>query len=120
MITINLNSFLNPNENVLAGREQGERARSSMNLDSLDKDKNHQVINCNISSSIIAITPSFYLGFFFKSYKRLGEDGFKMKYLFKIETEEAGLIKRLSDDLEEGKRAALDSLDTRSFLEKLL
>lgn len=117
---INLISYLNPNENVLAGREQGEKARKQIDLDNLDLDKNLVKIIFIVPEKLIAITPSFYLGLLFKSFKKLGQQQFQERYIFKFITQDVLLIKRLNQDLEEGIRASIDSIDKRSFLDKLL
>lgn len=117
---INLVSYLNPQENVLAGREQGELARRDIGLDNLDIDKNIQQVEFIVPESLIAITPSFFLGLLFKSFKKLGFEEFEKRYKFRIETEDVSLNKRLVQDIDEGIRASMDSLDGRSFLDKLL
>ncbi len=117
---INLDRFLNPNENILTGREQGELSRKIIGLDSLDSDKNIEQIVFIVPENLIAITPSFYLGLLFKSFKKLELQNFQSRYKFNLLTQDNQLIKRLNQDLEEGIRASIDSLDKRSFLDKLL
>ena len=109
MKTIKLHKVKPSNVPIFTGRPQGEAVRIELNLDECDSDKNC-LINFIIPGDIISFNPSFYLGLFFKSYKKLSIEGFNQKYKFEIESNDEDIKRVILKDLEDGKRNAINSL----------
>jgi hypothetical protein len=107
--TINLNKFKPTSVPIFTGRPQGELVRNELNLDECDNDKNC-FIKFIIPGDIISLNPSFYLGLFFKSYKKLNVEGFGKKYTFEIDTNDEDILRVILKDLEDGNRNAINSL----------
>ena len=64
---------------TFTGRPQGMQLRDTLKLDALDTDSNSYIIR--IPEGTSSFNPSFYLGLFFPSIKKLkGIEGFKNKY----------------------------------------
>lgn len=93
------------------GRAEGRIARTEFELDKLDKDDNTYIIELPVGTT--AFNPSFYLGFFFKSINSLGIDKFEKKYNIIILDSDDGLKKQLSIDISEGRRHAINQMDSK-------
>ena len=107
---IKLDKFKPLNIPIFTGRPQGEAVRNELGLDSCDIDKNCK-INFIIPGDIISFNPSFYLGLFIKSYKKLNLNGFDEKYSFEIDSTDEDVKRVILKDLEDGKRNAINSLE---------
>jgi hypothetical protein len=82
---------------TFTGRPQGMQLRGTLNLDTLDLDNNKYIVR--VPEGTTSFNPSFYLGLFFPSYKKLkGIEGFKAKYEI-IFNEEDIILKTLLEIL---------------------
>lgn len=109
-----LSKFKQPKATVFSGRPQGEDVRKILGLDTVDGGNDTGVFI--LPSDTTSFNPSFYLGLLFRSIEKLGIEGFERKYTFSIEATEPVLNRILISDLEDGKRSALNALDSRSGL----
>lgn len=112
-IKINLGDYKNSKATLFTGRPQGEEVRRKLDLDKIDKKKGVNVVFV-IPEDVVSFNPSFYLGLLFPSYKTLKKEGFEKKYSFEIDSDDIEIIKLLNNDLEDGKRSALNSLESNS------
>lgn len=118
-ININLLKYRGKDSSLFTGRPQGEAARKELELDKLDK-RDDITIKVLIPAGTTSFNPSFYLGLLFKSIKLLGVDKFDSRFEFVIE-EESELIKKvIADDLNDGRRHAINSLPGGTGLSKFL
>lgn len=114
-IKIKLSEFKNPKARLFTGRPQGQDVRRKLDLDKIDNTKNIKVIFV-VPGDVVSFTPSFYLGLLFPSYKALKKEGFEGKYFFEIDSSDNQIVKLLNNDLEDGKRSALNSLESNSSI----
>lgn len=98
MPTINLNDFRSEGTRVFSGRARGQAVLKSIDLLGLEKTK--ELITVIIPPDTIAFNPSFFLGLFGESVRRLGRAEFDRLYNFN-----ANPI--FTPDIEEGKQRAL-------------
>lgn len=77
---IRLEKMLKEGSKILSGRDEGKIARQKTNLEQIDI--NNDIVKVEVSENIYSINPSFFLGMFSMSYKKLGEDRFREKYQF--------------------------------------
>ncbi|MDG3075169.1 hypothetical protein [Bacillus halotolerans] len=81
-VTLELEQFVNGNIKVFSGREQGKQARKKLKIETLDKSQNISV-EVKFPEDTMSLSPSFFLGLFGPSIRKLGETDFKQKYQFK-------------------------------------
>ncbi|MEP1152581.1 MAG: hypothetical protein ABJH08_12715 [Balneola sp.] len=84
-----------------AGRPEGEEARKIFKLDSIDKDKSIKV-EVVFPPNTTSLNPSFFLGLFFKSYKRLGKKRFNDKFKFNLNSVEVSIKENIRKDISDG------------------
>lgn len=77
---VDLARFRTEGSKIFSGREQGHQARKKAGLDKLDGGNESVVVQ--IPSDVFSVNSSFFLGMFAPSIKKLGADGFKLKYQF--------------------------------------
>ncbi len=65
---------------TFSGRKEGREVRRAHQVDMLDDDKNLYIVKMPNNTS--SFNPSFFLGLFFQSIKKLGMEEFKRKYEF--------------------------------------
>lgn len=65
----------------LIGRERGEKARSALEIDRLDQERD-QVVVVRIPPEVYAVSSSFVLGLFSRSIDALGPEQFRNRYKF--------------------------------------
>lgn len=100
---------------MFTGRPQGEEIRKLLGLDTFDEGKEKYFVN--IPSGTTSINPSFFLGLFYPSIKKLGGyDNFKDKYLINIETDNEILKKGLIQDLDDCERQARNEFSHKTGL----
>lgn len=80
METINLMKYSDNGLKVFSGREYGKRIRKKLNLDKIDV--SDEKLKIQIDNEVYSINPSFFLGAWGESVRRLGEARFKEKYIF--------------------------------------
>lgn len=107
---INLIKYRGSSSTTFTDRDWGENARKDLKLDELDN--KNGVVNIIIPKGTTSFNPSFYLGLFFQSYKKLNIEGFGKKYnlLFEDENNLEGFNELLKEDLDDGRRQAKDEL----------
>ena len=65
---------------TFSGRKEGREVRRAHQVDMLDDDKRMYIVKMPNNTS--SFNPSFFLGLFFPSIKKLGMEEFKKKYEF--------------------------------------
>lgn len=115
---INLGKYRGVHSSLYTGRPQGEAARKELKLDENDKLLNKIIFIIPIGTS--SINPSFYLGLLFDSIKKIGIENFENYYQFKIEDSNEITKSVLLENLEDGKRNAINTLTSNSGLSRFL
>lgn len=104
---------------TFTGRPQGMQLRDTLKLDSLDFDDYKYIIR--IPEGTTSFNPSFYLGLFFPSYKKLkGVDGFKRKYEIVSQEKDEELRILLERHLIECERQAQNEYSGKTGLDSIL
>lgn len=98
MPTIQLNNYRTPGTRVFSGRERGKAVRDEIDFAALELTK--ELIVIEIPEDTIAFNPSFFLGLFGDTIRRLGRAEFDKKYNFSAKP-------IFNADIEEGKQRAL-------------
>lgn len=109
MKKIQLSDVINTNIYVLSGRPNGEEARKKLSIEAKDLDK--EIYEIIIPYKIRTFNPSYFLGLFSLSIKKIGIVKFRKKYLFVSDIENKNLKKGIITDLEEGIEWALEDSD---------
>lgn len=108
---IDISKYRGNSSPSFTGRAEGESARDDAKLNSKDKDSNNYTIEIPLGTT--AFNPSFFLGFFYNSIKELTISKFEEKYtLVVLETDEE-LKKHLEIDISEGKRHAVNQINSK-------
>lgn len=115
---INLEKFRGHESSLYTGRPQGEATRKELKIDQLDKED--QPVTFIIPKGTSSFNPSFYLGLLFDSIKTLGIEKFRKKYSFQVEDENEDTKKVLIENLEDGIRNALNTLQGKTGLSRFL
>lgn len=115
---IDLKEFRGHNSSLFTGRPQGEEARQKLNIDNCDKRKEKVIFVVPKGTS--SFNPSFYLGFLFKSIQHHGIDGFDDYYSFEIQDENPAVRKVLKENLEDGKRNAINAIEGKWGFKRFL
>jgi hypothetical protein len=118
IIKIDLSSYKSDKSTVFTGRLQGEITRKKLKLDVIDANEKTVVIFL-LPDDTTSFNPSFYLGMLFKTYQTLGIDKVDFKYRFEFVTKDETIRKVLIDNLEDGKRYAINSLNSMSSFKSL-
>ncbi|OOG75310.1 hypothetical protein [Algoriphagus sp. A40] len=114
---VNLLEFRGEGSTLFTGRPQGVSAREKLNLKDLDESQyNVKVI---IPKGTTSFNPSFFLGLFFDSIKKMGLNRFKSKYKFVYEDEDDRVGNVLKGHVNEAFMHAENSLKNRTSLKKL-
>lgn len=113
--SINLEEFLG-NGTIFSGRPQGKMAREKLKVDQLDSISGE--IKVLIPERTTSLNPSFMLGLFFQSYKKL-KDTFSNKYKFTFLSGDENRQDILTKDIEDFYRQAdlETSHDNRSIFD---
>lgn len=115
---VNLEKYRGVNSSLYTGRPQGEATRKELNLDENDKKLNKYVFV--IPKGTSSINPSFYLGLLFDSIRTLGIENFENYYQFQIDDDNEITKSVLFENLEDGKRNAVNTLTGKSGLSRFL
>ncbi|MGL4861782.1 MAG: hypothetical protein ACRC4T_01510 [Cetobacterium sp.] len=117
MERINIDKFLpTPESDYLNGRPEGETARKNLKLN--EKDNKEEKVEIFISSKLIGINISFFLGLFSESIVKYKEKEFYEHYIFIYEDKETE--KLVEKDIKNGVKEALSHVNPESLLERLL
>lgn len=92
------------NSTSFTGRPEGKEVRRQLKLDECDGSNQLYVIT--IPSDTTSFNPSFFLGLFYDSMKKLTWDGFNKKYIFDISALEDKLESVIKGNLDECYRKA--------------
>lgn len=98
MEIINLDDFRGKKSKILSGRDEGEAARVKLKMEKLDISVNQ--VKIIVPDDIWSINSSFFLGLFGESIRKMGEDGFREKFIFECS-------ESVSEDVEESIKYAL-------------
>lgn len=90
------------------GRPEGKDVRAELKLDICDSSEYEY--NVVLPSDTTSFNPSFFLGLFFDSIKKLGWDKFSSKYTFDLSNMSTELKVVIKEDLEECERKAKNEL----------
>lgn len=117
-ITLTLADRGGGNSTSFSGRREGRDVRKKYNIDSKDKDTYCYIVE--IPDNTTSFNPSFFLGLFFLSIKRLGKDRFREKYKFDLTNLQERLRplikKNLDDCFVRASRELLGSTGLDAFL----
>lgn len=104
--TINLKDYIEPRDSTsLSGRPLGLKVRENIKLDYLEE--NYDTINIVIPKTITVINPSYFLGLFGSSVRKLKYEGFKDKYVFDLDLLDDENRINIQADIEDGIDRAL-------------
>lgn len=92
------------NSTSFTGRPEGKDVRQQLHLDECDISEDLYVVT--IPSDTTSFNPSFFLGLFYDSMKKLSWEGFNKKYIFDISALEDKLEAVIRGNLEECYRKA--------------
>ena len=110
---IDLTKYRGDASTSFTGRPEGRSARSELMLDQKDQDGLKYIVKIPVNTS--ALNPSFYLGLFFDSIKTLGVNSFEEKYVIQYDSKESpDKVRIISRDISEGKRHAINQLESDS------
>lgn len=112
---IELKKYRGNNSYTYTGRPEGEAARKDLQLDIEDKDQDRVLIK--IPKGTTSINPSFFLGLFYDSIKRLGGvKPFQEKYQFSFEDEDEEIRIILLDNIADALRYANNFINKKSSI----
>ena len=92
------------NSTSFTGRPEGKEVRKQLQLDDCDNNDKSYIIT--IPSDTTSFNPSFFLGLFYDSMKKLTWEGFNKKYVFDISALENKLEAVIKNNLDECYRKA--------------
>ncbi|MCM3663463.1 hypothetical protein M3204_03555 [Mesobacillus subterraneus] len=81
MLTIKMENHRVKNSKVYSGREEGYELREKLNLEAIDKTKEPILFEFPVDT--LSLTPSFFLGLFGASIRKLGAAEFRQVYHFR-------------------------------------
>ena len=110
---IELSAYKSANNTIYTGRPQGSAVRAKLFLEQFDKAEDTSVVFV-IPENTTSFNPSFYLGLLFKSFEYLGLEEFDKKYNFEIQTDDEQTRKVLLENLDDGKRYAINSINPKA------
>ena len=117
-VRINLFKYRGVNSSLYTGRPQGEDARLDCKLNEMDSKGIKVVFIIPIGTS--SFNPSFYLGLLFDSIKFYGVDKYEQYYSFEIVDQNPDIIQVLKDNLEDGKRYAINTILNKTGFQRFL
>ena len=107
-IKIALLQYRGNSSNSYTGRKEGAQARAEISLDT--KDQDDLIYQFIVPNNTTALNPSFFLGMFYKSIKKLGIKKFEYKYSLVLNESDPKAKEQLEIDISEGKRHALNQM----------
>lgn len=97
------------NSDSFCGRQNGKDVRTKLSLDSKDVDDEKYIVK--VPEDTISFNPSFYLGLFFDSVKKINDfDEFKEKYKFDFSNLDEESRACLEENIVECERKAFNEL----------
>lgn len=104
-----------PKGTAFAGRPEGQQVRKELRLNQLDTDDNSYLIV--LPDDTTSFNPSFYLGLFFDSIKRLEWEKFHDKYQFDYSVFRPALADVIRQNIEDCERKAKNELNEKTGLD---
>ena len=102
---LELEKYRGQNSTTYTGRFAGEKARSELKLNSIDKTE--EKIELIIPAGTTSINPSFFLGLLYDSYKKFkSKDAFLRKYSFRFLDDDPFIKEILQENIEDALREA--------------
>ena len=96
------------NSTSYTGRSEGKLVREKLDLNTIDLSVQKYFVT--IPEDTTSFNPSFYLGLFYDSIKKLSWEGFKEKYIFDLSNLPSSLQPIILRNLEECERKAKNEL----------
>lgn len=100
---------------AFAGRPEGQQVREELKLKTLDTDVN--LYSIVLPDDTTSFNPSFYLGLFFESVKKLGWEKFQEKYQFDYTIFRPVLAEVIRQNIDECERKAKNELNKKTGLD---
>ena len=100
---------------AFAGRPEGQQVREELKLKTLDMDVN--LYSIVLPDDTTSFNPSFYLGLFFESVKKLGWSKFQEKYQFDYTIFRPVLAEVIRQNIDECERKAKNELNKKTGLD---
>lgn len=116
-IKLDLSKYRGQSSSLFTGRPQGIQVRNELKLDIKDLDSDLYLVT--IPKGTTSINPSFFLGLFFASIKRLGIESFKNKYKFEVMDTSKRVSNLLYSHIQEGLDFSENSLKDNNTLKKI-
>lgn len=114
---IDLSKYRGQSSSLFTGRPQGLQVRDELKLDIKDLDTNNYIFI--VPKGTTSINPSFFLGLFFGSIKKLGIEGFKNKYKFEFLDTSERVLNILKSHIQEGLDFSQNSLKDKNTLKRI-
>lgn len=114
---IDLSKYRGQSSTLFTGRPQGLQVRDELKLDYKDLDSNDYIFI--IPKGTTSINPSFFLGLFFESIKKLGIEDFKKKYKFEFLDTSDRVLNILKNHIQEGLDFSQNSLKDNNTLKRI-
>ncbi|WP_299756744.1 hypothetical protein [uncultured Pontibacter sp.] len=115
---INLVNYRGHDSYSFTGRSEGEHTRKKIGLDKLDINPNHVIVR--IPGDTTSINPSFFLGLFYESIKKLELDRFKKKYEFSVDTDDKEMKTILMGNIAEAIQYASNFANKKSGISSFI
>ncbi len=106
------------NSTIFSGRSEGKEAREKLKIDSCDDNLNQKYI-IEIPDDTTSFNPSFFLGFFFPSIKKIGTmEAFHDKYSIPLSNfTDMEAKQSIEEDLKDCYRRAENELKSKTGLD---
>ena len=100
---------------AFAGRPEGQQVREVLKLKTLDADV--YLYSIVLPDDTTSFNPSFYLGLFYESIKKLGWEKFQEKYQFDYTIFRPALAEVIRQNIDECERKAKNELNKKTGLD---
>lgn len=105
-----------PKSTTFSGRPEGESVRLALDLSKLDKGEDQ--VSISIPEDTTSFNPSFFMGLFFESVKKLGSvERFKNKYLLDLSNFSDDLKQYILEDFEDCFRRCSNELNKKTGID---
>lgn len=105
-----------PKSTTFSGRPEGEAVRLALGLSKYDEGS--EIVSVTIPNDTTSFNPSFFLGLFFESVKKVGSvDNFKRKYILDLSNFSDDLKQYIIEDLEDCYRRCGNELNKKTGID---